>query len=157
MRLTNLKLGDIPHCSNPAMLVIGGYGSDPETELSVTKYSYPKGQWTVLGEKNCIVKAAIVKVGFNRVWIIGGKAKGQRLSSITELDTETGHSKVIATALTKPKSGCGAVLIDGTVSLIRPRVRSRGELWRFYPRGHGYYQREHARSKKRRGDEFEAG
>lgn len=66
-----------------------------------------------MGTSTCFVKSSLVRAGPNKVWIVGGKAKGQRLASITELDTITGKSIQLSVTLGRSKSGAGAVVLDG--------------------------------------------
>ena len=91
----------------------GGYGSDPETELPILRFDSLSGQWIQLGFKSCLVKATAVRISKHKMWVIGGKAKGQRLATVTEVDLATGQQTLLSLALSRPKSGVGAVYLDG--------------------------------------------
>jgi hypothetical protein len=134
LRLTNFKFSDVNTSVPPSIVLIGGYGSDPETELPIVKFQYGKSIFTSIGKTCCLVKSACVRTGDGRVLMIGGKSKGQRLNVINEINPLTGEMAELGVSLTKAKSGCGAVFINGNPGLIlRPSVCGRRELRGVYP------------------------
>jgi hypothetical protein len=81
--------------------------------LSISKYDSLGKQWNSLPVKSSLVKGAAVRVGRQKMWVVGGKSKGQRLASITEVDLSTGLQTLLPVTLSKQKSGVGAVYLDG--------------------------------------------
>lgn len=77
------------------------------------KFESLAGEWSPLKYKCSIVKAGCVRISKQKMWVIGGKSKGQRLISITEVDLTTGQQILLPVTLNKPKSGAGAVFLDG--------------------------------------------
>jgi hypothetical protein len=118
LRMTTFKMNTLGMTHTPSVLIVGGYGSDPETELPLTRYEYGKSTWSTLGGRSCLVKAACVKVSANKVWAIGGKQRGKRLDTVAEIDILSGETKTLDMVLSRPKSGCGAVLVDNLIYVI---------------------------------------
>lgn len=103
---------------NPEIYLIGGYGTDPNTELSVSKYKVKESKFEDLGFSCGRVKSCSVKLPNGNIWLIGGKSRGHRLSTILEINPEMGTTKLLDIKLNRAKCGSGAVIIGTNIYLI---------------------------------------
>lgn len=104
--------------NSPEIFLIGGYGTDPNTELTVSKYKTKDETIEDLGFTCGRVKSCSVRLPNGSIWLIGGKSRGHRLSTILEINPDLGTTRMLDIKLSRAKCGSGSVLINNKIYLI---------------------------------------
>lgn len=113
IKLEYINFSSIPKAQENMIYLVGGYGTDPTHELPIIRYS-PKSEEYHQLDLHCErVKSSSLILQSGKIWLIGGKSRGQRLATILEVDPKLQVSNELELRLKRAKCGAGVVQVHG--------------------------------------------